>query len=86
MGLQGESVTFSVEDKLASRTENWMSRVAYIEGGWAGIQRQGCGVLPARVLVAWRAKLAAFGSTAHPKKSPAEDGNLRALLDAKTPQ
>ncbi len=85
-GTQSESVAFSVEDKLqvAHRLDDL--GIDYIEGGWPGSNDKDAEFFQRAEAQHWSsAKLAAFGSTAHPKNLPAEDPNLKALLEAKTP-
>lgn len=85
-GTQGESVSFSVEDKLRVVQKLDELGVDYIEGGWPGSNDKDAEFFRSAALLPLKsARLAAFGSTAHPKNRPAEDPNLRALLDAKTP-
>jgi 2-isopropylmalate synthase len=85
-GTQGESVAFSVQDKLRVARKLDELGVDYIEGGWPGSNDKDAEFFQRASTQAWRsAKIAAFGSTAHSKNLPAEDPNLRALLDAATP-
>ena len=85
-GTQSESVAFSVEDKLSVARKLDELGIAYIEGGWPGSNDKDAEFFRRASSLTWRsARLAAFGSTAHPKNLPQEDPNLRALLDARTP-
>jgi 2-isopropylmalate synthase len=85
-GTQGESVAFSVQDKLRVARKLDEFGVDYIEGGWPGSNEKDAEFFQRASTQAWRsAKIAAFGSTAHSKNLPEEDPNLRALLDAATP-
>jgi 2-isopropylmalate synthase len=85
-GTQGESVAFSVEDKLRIAQNLDDLGIDYIEGGWPGSNDKDAEFFRRASLITWRtARLAAFGSTAYPKNLPEDDPNLRALLDASTP-
>jgi 2-isopropylmalate synthase len=85
-GTQGEGVAFSVEDKLAVARKLDELGVDYIEGGWPGSNVKDAEFFErARTLNLRRARLAAFGSTCHPKHRPEDDPNLRALIEAETP-
>ena len=85
-GTQGEGVAFSVEDKLAVARKLDELGVDYIEGGWPGSNVKDAEFFErARTLNLRRARLAAFGSTCHPKHRPDTDPNLRALVEAETP-
>jgi 2-isopropylmalate synthase len=85
-GTQSESVAFSVEDKIRVARKLDELGMDYIEGGWPGSNDkdaeffQRVAALPLR-----SAKLAAFGSTCHPRDTPENDANLNMLLDARTP-
>jgi 2-isopropylmalate synthase len=85
-GTQSESVTFSVEDKLRIAQKLDELGVDYVEGGWPGSNDKDAEFFQrATSLCLRQAKLAAFGSTSHPRHSPHEDPNLQALLAAATP-
>ena len=47
-GTQGESISFSVDDKLIIAQKLDELGIDYIEGGWPGSQPQGQGILRAR--------------------------------------
>jgi len=84
-GTQGEMVAFTVSEKLQVMTLLDDLGGDFIEGGWPGanprdsefFQRAGGHQLH-------HARLAAFGSTAHPETAIGQDANLKALLDAET--
>jgi 2-isopropylmalate synthase len=60
--------------------------VDYIEGGWPGSNEKDAEFFKRAAALPWQsARLAAFGSTAHPKHLPQDDPNLASLLDAGTP-
>jgi 2-isopropylmalate synthase len=85
-GTQAENFNLSVDDKIKVCRQLDRIGIDFIEGGWPGSnplaveffnQMQGVDLK--------HAKLAAFGSTRHFQKKPEQDGNLQALLAAKTP-
>ncbi len=85
-GTQGESVAFSVQDKLRVARKLDEFGVSYIEGGWPGSNEKDAEFFHRAASQKWQnAKIAAFGSTALAKNPPEEDSNLQALLDASTP-
>jgi len=85
-GTQGEGVAFSVEDKLTIARRLDELGVDYIEGGWPGSNVKDAEFFArARSLSLSHARLAAFGSTCHPRHRVEEDPNLAALLEADTP-
>ena len=85
-GSQGENISFSLEDKLHIARKLDELGVDYIEGGWPGSNAKDVAFFErARGLKLKHAKLAAFGSTAHPRNSAAQDKNLQALIDSETP-
>ncbi|HVA00954.1 MAG TPA: citramalate synthase [Terriglobia bacterium] len=85
-GSQGENISFSLEDKLHIVKKLDDLGVDYIEGGWPGSNAKDLELfLRGRELKLKHAKLAAFGSTRHPRHSAAQDPNLRALVEARTP-
>ena len=85
-GSQGENISFSVEDKLHIARKLDDLGVDYIEGGWPGSNSKDVAFFErARDLRLKHAKIAAFGSTCHPRHSAAHDKNLQALIEAGTP-
>jgi 2-isopropylmalate synthase len=85
-GTQGEGVSFSVADKLAVARKLDALGVDYIEGGWPGSNPRDAEFFErARKLELNHARLAAFGSTCHPRSRAEDDANLKALLEAETP-
>src|SRR5271157_2619877 len=85
-GTQGESVAFSVQDKLRVARKLDEFGVDYIEGGWPGSNEKDAEFFKRAASQTWHtAKIAAFGSTALAKNLPEEDDNLSALLEAATP-
>lgn len=87
-GSQGEGLSFSVDDKINLARKLDDLGVAYIEGGWPGsnpkdeefFRRAAAGELHLK-----NAKLASFGSTRKPNVQPENDGNLRLLMQSRTP-
>lgn len=85
-GSQGENISFSVDDKLHIARKLDDLGVDYIEGGWPGSNLKDMAFfhriseLPLK-----NAKVAAFGSTCHPKNTVTQDSNLQALVHANTP-
>ena len=85
-GTQGEGVAFSVEDKLRIARKLDELGVDYIEGGWPGSNVKDAEFFArARSLTLNHARLAAFGSTCHPRQRAETDPNLKALVEAETP-
>src|SRR6266700_5374516 len=85
-GTQGESVSLSVEDKLAITQKLDELGIDYIEGGWPGSNPKDKDFFArAADLKLTHAKLTAFGSTRFAKNPVEEDRNVRALVEAGTP-
>ena len=85
-GSQGEDISFSLEDKLHIVKKLDDLGVDYIEGGWPGSNSKDIAFFQrAQELKLKHARLAAFGSTRHPRHGVAHDKNLQALLEANTP-
>jgi len=85
-GTQGESVAFSVQDKLRVARKLDEFGVDYIEGGWPGSNEKDAEFFHRAASQKWHAaKIAAFGSTALAKNLPEDDANLQGLLQAATP-
>ncbi|UCF37913.1 MAG: citramalate synthase [Acidobacteriota bacterium] len=85
-GTQGENISLSVTDKLriAERLDEF--GVHYIEGGWPGSNPKDAEFFERAAEMTWKhSKITAFGSTRHWKNPVEEDGNIKALLDARTP-
>src|SRR4051794_2008422 len=87
-GSQREGLTLSVDDKLAVASYLDDLGVGFIEGGWPGanpkdaefFRRAAAGDLRLR-----HATLAAFGATRKAGVNAADDPQVRALLEARTP-
>lgn len=85
-GTQGESVSFSVEDKLLIAQKLDELGIDYIEGGWPGSNPKDKDFfLRVRDLKLKHSKVTAFGSTRFAKNPVHEDRNVLALVDAGTP-
>jgi 2-isopropylmalate synthase len=85
-GTQREGLTLSLEDKLKIARRLDEAGFPYIEGGWPGSNPKDEEFFAAAKSVTLRnARLAAFGSTRHRANRPADDPNLRALVEAETP-
>jgi 2-isopropylmalate synthase len=85
-GSQGENISFSLEDKLHIARKLDEMGVDYIEGGWPGSNAKDVAFFErARELKLKHAKLAAFGSTCHPRHGVTHDKNLQALIESGTP-
>ena len=85
-GAQREGISFSVEDKLKIALRLDDLGIHFIEGGWPGSNPKDSEFFSrAAGLGLKQAALVAFGSTKRYDCPVAEDGNLRALLEAKTP-
>jgi 2-isopropylmalate synthase len=85
-GTQGESISFSVDDKLVIAQKLDDLGIDYIEGGWPGSNPKDEDFFKqARELKLKHAKLTAFGSTRFNKNPVEEDRNVRKLVEAGTP-
>jgi len=85
-GTQGESISFSIHDKLRIAQKLDELGVHYIEGGWPGSNERDEGFFEeAKRLKLRKAKIAAFGSTRRAKVTCEEDSSIQALLQAETP-
>ncbi len=85
-GTQGESVSFSAEDKLLIAEKLDELGIDYIEGGWPGSNPKDREFFErARSLKLKHAKLTAFGATRFAKNPVEKDENVRELIAAETP-
>ncbi len=85
-GTQGESVSFSVEDKVVIAQKLDELGIDYIEGGWPGSNPKDKEFfVRAKDVTLQHAKLTAFGATRFAKNPVHEDRNVLALLEAETP-
>lgn len=80
-GAQSEDISFSVEDKIRITEKLDDFGIHYIEGGWPGSNPRDIEYFrQARKMKLLNSVLVAFGSTHKPKKKPAKDENITALL------
>ncbi len=85
-GTQAEDFSLSLEDKVRIALKLDDMGIHYIEGGWPGSNPRDVGFFDEiRNYDLKNAQITAFGSTHHPNRSPENDPNLQALLQAKTP-
>src|ERR1017187_8308725 len=85
-GTQGESISFSVDDKLIIAQKLDELGIDYIEGGWPGSNPKDQEFFKRATGIALHhARLTAFGSTRFAKNPVHEDRNVRALVEAGTP-
>src|SRR5436305_3073727 len=85
-GTQGESVSFSVEDKLLIAEKLDELGIDYIEGGWPGSNPKDKEFFSrAKFHKFQHAKLTAFGATRFVKNPVEADANVAGLLEAETP-
>jgi 2-isopropylmalate synthase len=85
-GTQGESIAFSVDDKLVIAQKLDDLGIDYIEGGWPGSNPKDKEFFARAAEVKFHhAKLTAFGSTRFAKNPVQEDRNVQALVAAGTP-
>ncbi|MDP2646932.1 MAG: citramalate synthase [Desulfobacterales bacterium] len=85
-GTQGENINFSAEEKvtIAQRLDDL--GIHYIEGGWPGSNPKDIQFFHlAAQMDLKNARLVAFGATCKPGTHPADDDNVRALINSKTP-
>jgi 2-isopropylmalate synthase len=86
-GTQGESVSFSVDDKLIIAQKLDELGIDYIEGGWPGSNPKDKDFFAraAAELKLHHARLTAFGSTHFAKNQVDQDRNVLALIESGTP-
>jgi 2-isopropylmalate synthase len=85
-GAQREGISLTANDKLRIARLLDEFGVAYIEGGWPGSNPKDAEFFERAKIENWKnARLAAFGSTCRVGGNPADDPQIRALLDAATP-
>ena len=86
-GTQGEGIALSCDDKLkiARRLDDF--GMAYIEGGWPGSNPKDMEFFERaqNELHLRNARVAAFGSTCKADADPADDPQVKLLIDAHTP-
>jgi len=87
-GTQREGISLSCADKLRIARKLDELGVAFIEGGWPGSNPKDAEFFERARDMQWQtALIAAFGSTCRPNGqiNPADDANIKAMLDANTP-
>ena len=85
-GTQRKEISLSCEDKLRIAHKLDDLGVAFIEGGWPGSNPKDAEFFKRAQKITWKnALIAAFGATCRANAQPAEDANIRALLEANTP-
>ncbi len=85
-GSQRKEISLSCEDKLRIAHKLDELGVAFIEGGWPGSNPKDAEFFQRAQHIPWKtALIAAFGATCRANAHPAEDANIRALLEANTP-
>jgi len=85
-GTQGESINFSVTDKIRIAEALDELGVDYIEGGWPGSNPRDVAFFnEARSLKLRKARVAAFGATRRRSLSCDNDPNIQALISAGVP-
>ena len=85
-GTQGEGISFSVADKLLIAQKLDQFGVDYIEGGFPGSNPRDITFFAEdKKLKLTHARLAAFGATRRAGVKPADDAQLRTLLESEMP-
>jgi 2-isopropylmalate synthase len=85
-GTQSENFNLSVDDKVRITLALDELGVDFVEGGWPGSNPVSVEYFnKMKDIDLKHTRLAAFGSTRHFQKTAADDANVQALLDAKTP-
>ena len=85
-GTQRKEISLSCEDKLRIAHKLDDLGVAFIEGGWPGSNPKDAEFFKQAQHIPWKtALITAFGATCRANAQPAEDANIRALLEANTP-
>src|SRR4030095_8178015 len=85
-GTQGESINFSVSDKLRIAQALDDLGVDFIEGGWPGSNPRDVAFFEeSRTLQLNHARISAFGATRRRGLSCEQDPSIQALVAAQTP-
>ncbi|MBI5934854.1 MAG: citramalate synthase [Chloroflexi bacterium] len=85
-GTQSEGFTLSANDKIRVAQKLDSFGVSFIEGGWPGSNPKDVEFFERARDLEWKHSLiAAFGATCRVKGGPADDANIKALLDSHTP-
>jgi 2-isopropylmalate synthase len=84
-GSQSEGISFSALDKIRIAKHLDHFGMDYIEGGWPGSNPKDLEFFKKAKNIEWQnAKIAAFGSTRRKNTRPADDHNMKLLLEAET--
>ena len=84
-GAQRTDISLSLNDKLNIARRLDELGVSFIEGGWPGSNPKDAEFFKTAAAMHWHnARITAFGATCAANKTPAEDANIRALLEAQT--
>ncbi|NPV86606.1 MAG: citramalate synthase [Anaerolineae bacterium] len=84
-GSQRKDISLSLSDKLNIARRLDELGVAFIEGGWPGSNPKDAEFFQRAANMKWQnARIVAFGATCAANKTPAEDDNIRALVEAGT--
>lgn len=84
--MQGENIFFSPEDKVKIARRLDEAGIHYIEGGWPGSNPGAHHFFEmAKEMEFKTAKITAFGSTRHQRKTCDQDANIQALLNSEAP-
>ena len=85
-GTQGESVSFTADDKVLIAQKLDELGIDYIEGGWPGSNLKDKEFFTrARDLQLKHARIVAFGATRFARKTVEQDASVQALVEAGTP-
>ena len=85
-GTQGEGVNFSSLARIRIAQQLDSFGMHYIEGGWPGSNPKDVSFFERAADMEWKnARVAAFGSTRRKDIAVEDDGQVRTLLEAKTP-
>jgi len=84
-GTQGENISFTADEKLRIARRLDDLGIHYIEGGWPGSNPRDRQFFDLAAETEFKtARITAFGSTRKPGARPADDDNLKALLESGT--
>src|SRR5712671_4436553 len=85
-GTQGESISFSVDDKVTITEKLDELGIDYIEGGWPGSNPKDKEFFARAKSIAFKhSRLTAFGATRMARNPVEEDPSVNALIEAGTP-
>jgi 2-isopropylmalate synthase len=85
-GTQGETISFTADEKIKIAQRLDGLGIHYIEGGWPGSNPRDLEFFDLAKRVRFKhARLTAFGSTCRPHVDPSDDPNVIALLESAAP-